>query len=152
MFSYQGTLRHRLGANFVNIPVNRPHCPVMYPTMRDGPWVFDDNLANIPNYFPNSFSNIRQDLAYKPQWYAVEDVEVDRFESRDDDNYSQVTNFWLNLLDEGARQRLVNNIAESLGEALPFIQERTIKHLNKVHPDYGAGVRRAILSMKKSKG
>jgi catalase len=43
LFAYQDTARHRLGANFHSIPVNRPRCPVMHPTMRDAPYVHDDN-------------------------------------------------------------------------------------------------------------
>jgi catalase len=44
------------------------------------------------------------------------------------------------VLDEGARQRLVQNIVTSMGDSPRHIQEGMIGHWYKVHPDFGRGV------------
>jgi catalase len=144
LFSYQDTARHRLGANFHNIPVNRPRCPVMHPTMRDGPNTYDDNAGGLPNYWPNSFVG---GLDKCPRMSTKVDSvsgDVQRFDSGNEDNYSQVTGFWLNVLNEAARERLVSNIAGHLKQAAPFIQERAISNFTQVHPDFGTRLRAAL--------
>ena len=62
LFAYQDTARHRLGANFHGIPVNRPRCPVMHPTMRDGPYTYDDNHKGIIHFHSlvNGFSDLKK--------------------------------------------------------------------------------------------
>lgn len=45
-----------------------------------------------------------------------------RYNSGDEDNFSQPTLFWRNVLKPDERDRLVQNIAESLKDAADFIQ------------------------------
>lgn len=134
----------RLGANFHNIPVNRPKCPVFHPTNRDGPYTFDDNHGGAPNYWPNSF--MPQDGKSVRATSKVDTItgDVARHDSSNDDNYSQVTAFWKNVLNEDERKRLVSNVAGHLCNAAPFIQERQIKNFTKVHPDFGDALRKAL--------
>ena len=143
LFSYQDTARHRLGANFHAIPVNRPRCPVYHPTSRDGPNTYDDNQGSAPNYWPNSFT---QSTGSKRAESHVDSVtgQVTRHDSGDEDNYSQATDFWLRVLDENARTRLVENIAGHLKDAATFLQERAIGNFTKVHPDFGVQLRAAL--------
>ena len=53
LFAYGDTHRHRLGANYRQIPVNQPRVNVTN-YQRDGPMRIE-NQAGAPNYFPNSF-------------------------------------------------------------------------------------------------
>lgn len=55
LFSYSDTHRHRLGANYLQLPVNCPYKVAVKNYQRDGPMCFNDNQAGAPNYFPNSF-------------------------------------------------------------------------------------------------
>ena len=139
----------RLGANYDKLPVNRPRCPVMHPTERDGPYCYDDNHTNLPNYWPNSFTSAKTDLKYKDSKESVSG-DVDRFDSSNDDNFEQVTDFWNNVLTPAERDRLANNIGGHLGNAQPFIQERAIGNFEKVDPDFGAKIRLAIKKVKVS--
>ena len=50
--------------------------------------------------------------------------DVDRFDSANEDNFDQVTEFWNNVLTPAERDRLANNIGGHLANAQPFIQER----------------------------
>ena len=64
ILSYPDAHRHRLGANYEQIPVNR--CPYAVNNYeRDGCMRVDGNGGSNPNYFPNSFDNIKPDEAYK---------------------------------------------------------------------------------------
>lgn len=55
LFAYDDTHRHRLGANFLQLPINCPYRVSVKNYQRDGPMCFNDNQAGAPNYFPNSF-------------------------------------------------------------------------------------------------
>jgi len=143
LFAYSDTHRHRLGANYNQIPVNRPKCPVMHPTERDGSWVYDDNQSNLPNYWPNSFLNTKTNPKYKEHKELNVSGDVDRFD-QGEDYFEQVTDFWNKVLTAEERERLANNIGGHLVQAQPFIQERAIGNFEKVHPDFGAKIRMAI--------
>ena len=147
LFAYDDTHRHRLGPNFNQLPVNLPKCPLLHFTQRDGPMCFGDNLGGAPNYFPNSFLNPKDNPKYKEhRWTTTPDV--DRHDSSNDDNYSQVTDFWLKVLKPDEQDRLVNNVAGHLVNAQQFLQERALSVFDKVHPDYGNKVRLALKKIK----
>lgn len=109
-------------------------------------------FPNNPNpdayYEPNSFSGPveRPDVAEPPLPITGD---ADRYDHREgNDDYSQPRALF-NLFDEGQRERLFNNIAESMQGVPEFIIERQLAHFDKVHPEYGAGVRRALEAMAK---
>ncbi|XP_028841870.1 catalase-like [Denticeps clupeoides] len=56
LFSYPDTHRHRLGANYLQLPVNCPFRARVANYQRDGPMCMFDNQGGAPNYYPNSFS------------------------------------------------------------------------------------------------
>jgi catalase len=98
LFAYADTHRHRLGANYNQLPVNRAKCPVMHPTQRDGPYCYDDNTTNLPNYWPNSFLDTKCNPKFKEHVDANVAGDVDRHDSSNDDNFDQVTDFWNKVL------------------------------------------------------
>lgn len=65
---------------------------------------------------------------------------LDRYETGDDDNYSQPRTFWTKVLDSSHRQRLVSNVCDNLSGANHEIQKRCISEFHKVHEDFGNGV------------
>ena len=82
---------------------------------------FKTDYAGYPNYFPNSFSGPANAPAALESKFSVSG-DVARYNSADEDNFTQVGIFWTKVLDEGARQRLIENIAGHLKNAQPFIQ------------------------------
>lgn len=113
----------------------------MHPTIRDGPYCFTDNSGSAPNYWPNSFSNLKTDPSYKDHCQQCTG-DVQRYESGEsEDNFSQVTSFWNDVLTPDERERLVENIAGHLKDAEPFIQDRATQNFERVHPDFGAKLR-----------
>jgi catalase len=145
LFSYTDTHRHRLGANYLQLPVNCPYRVSVKNYQRDGPACFNDNQGGAPNYYPNSFSGpetcprtVKLQAPYKISG------EVYRYDSGDEDNFSQATIFWNQVLDDAARKRLVSNIAGHVVNAKEFIQERAIKNFSQVSADFGQQLRDAI--------
>lgn len=137
LFSYSDAHRYRLGVNFNDIPVNRPRCPLMNPTYRDGAHCHTDNYGNLPNYYPNSqLVKINQDPKAMEHKQMLSG-EVYRHDSSLDDNFSQASVFWNNVLSKEERERLVKNLAGHLRAANRFIQERMIENCSKVSIEFG---------------
>lgn len=55
VFSYADTQRYRLGANYAQLPVNRPICPVNSYAAKDGAAAYEFPPAGTPLYSPNRF-------------------------------------------------------------------------------------------------
>ncbi len=124
--------------------MNRSIAPLVYPTQRDGQMMVDPNQGNAPNYYPNTFLNAQDDpKRFNELRTNISTTDVDRFESKDEDDYSQVRDFYLSFTDD-ERQRLYTNIASELHNVYDYIQEKAINNFNRVHHSYGEGVRRAI--------
>uniref|UniRef100_A0A914LKK8 Catalase n=2 Tax=Meloidogyne TaxID=189290 RepID=A0A914LKK8_MELIC len=135
LFSYMDTHHHRLGPNHMLLPINRPLKPAEN-TQRDGLNQFGENGGDSPNYYPNSFKGPEPTgKAAQESQFVLEKEIVARFESGDDDNYSQPADMWKNQLDPGARKRLSENIAASLCQALPRIQKKMLNEFGKVSKD-----------------
>lgn len=116
LFSYPDTHRHRLGANYQQLPVNRPEAEVAN-FQRDGPMSFISQ-GSRPNY-----QSTIQPLTYKKRIYEIADHEVflgnalyDLSEITELD-FEQPRALWSKVFDDGARERLVNNLAGHLGGA-----------------------------------
>jgi catalase len=69
---------------------------------------------------------------------------MQRHDSGAEDNFFQVNNFWTDVLDTPARQRIVNNIAGSLKNANPTIQARIVANFNQVNQEFGTMLTQAL--------
>ena len=94
-------------------------------------------------YEPNSFGGpVEKPAAKEPPLKISGDA--DRYNHRiGNDDYSQPRALF-NLLDEGQKNRLFSNIAAAMDGVPGEIIERQLAHFDKVHPDYGNGVRKAL--------
>lgn len=145
LFSYPDTHRHRLGVNYQQIPVNRPlKEPQTY--QRDGYMTVNGNVHGQPNYFPNSVGGPAES-SHTYVSYAGNHAIVDKYSSKDEDNFSQVTDFYNKTLDEAARDRLTSNIAGTLSKATKDIQARAISNFHQVDPDYAHRVKSKIAAI-----
>ncbi|XP_065182879.1 catalase-like isoform X1 [Sycon ciliatum] len=142
LFSYTDTHRHRLGANYQHLPVNASKKTPQANSHRDGPMCMF-NQAGAPNYFPNSFKGPvdRPDARHSKISYSGD---VEKYNSADEDNFSQVGVFYREVLNAEERQRLVENIAGHLKDALPEIQKRTVANFSQADADYGAGIQKLL--------
>lgn len=106
----------------------------------------NSNQSGDPNYYPSSFDNVKRVCEKERDAEHHYDLngKVGRWESGDEDNYSQPRVFWEKVLDEAHRDRVVANIVDSLKMAAPQIQEKCVKEFSKVHPDFGNSVRHSL--------
>ncbi|KAJ4938325.1 hypothetical protein JOQ06_002945 [Pogonophryne albipinna] len=92
--------------------------------------------GGAPIYFPNSFSAPDTQPQFVESKFQVS-PDVARYNSADEDNYTQVLTFYTQVLNEEERQRLCQNMAGALKGAQLFIQKRQVENLKAVHADYG---------------
>lgn len=139
LFAYGDAHRYRLGGNHGLLPVNRPHATTAQNYQRDGAMRFDDNGKGSVHYEPNSFGGPKQDPAAAEPALPLRGA-ADRYDHRaGNDDYSQAGDLF-RLMDDGARARLMDNIAGSIRSVPEAIQRRQIAHFAKADPAYGAGV------------
>ncbi|ABK53866.1 Catalase [Acidothermus cellulolyticus 11B] len=141
LFSYPDTHRYRIGTNYLQLPVNRPKVPV-HSYNRDGAMRYEN--PGDPVYAPNSYGGPQADPSYElPSWF-VEGGEIVRtayVKHRDDDDFVQAGTLYRKVLDDAARDRLVDNITRHLkqGVSTPVL-ERAFEYWRSVDPDLGARV------------
>jgi catalase len=116
ILSYPDAQRYRLGANYEQIPVNRCLFAVNN-YQRDGAMRMDGNAGSAPNYFPNSFDNIKADESYsQPAWTL--DTNVADWYSRngegENDHYTQPGIFYREVLNDIDKKNLVSNIVGAM--------------------------------------
>ncbi len=146
LFSYGDTHRYRLGANHMQLPVNRPHATAAANYSRDGYMRFDGNHGRAKNYEPNSFGGPAQ--CNSPTWAPLEVHGMAAAHAperhREDDDFVQAGNLY-RVMKPDERGRLIDNIAASLGQVTnDKIVERSLSHFAKADPDYGERVAIAV--------
>ncbi|XP_045197713.1 catalase-like isoform X3 [Mercenaria mercenaria] len=149
LFSYSDTHRHRLGSNYLQIPVNCPYNARLRNYQRDGPQCVTDNQGGAPNYFPNSFSGPQDDHKFLEHMDNIKNGQVGRYNTADDDNFTQVGTFFNKVLTAAERERLTENIAGHMKDAQEFIQKRAVGNFAKADPQFGKMIQEKLDFYKK---
>jgi len=113
LFSYPDAHRHRIGANYQQLPVNQPNTPYKSANFqRDGNMAFYNQGAR-PNYLssiePISFRERKVDLN-KTHGAFVGNAVSFLSEIRPED-FVAPRALWENVFDDGAKERFVNNVS-----------------------------------------
>jgi catalase len=145
-FSYADAHRARLGVNYQQIPVNAPKAPV-HSYSKDGAM----RVQNVsdPVYAPNSYGGPKADPERYPElavWYADGDMVRTAYTLRkDDDDWGQAGTMVREVLDDAARDRLVNNIVGHLldGVSEPILL-RAFEYWRNVDKDLGDRVENGV--------
>ncbi|BBG59270.1 MULTISPECIES: catalase [Providencia] len=146
LFSYGDTQRYRLGVNHYQIPVNAPRCP-FHNYHRDGAMRVDGNSSNTVTYEPNSAGMFQEQPDYSEPPLSLEGA-ADHWNHREDEDYFSQPRALYELLDDAEHQRMFQRLAGELIEASEETQKRQIELFKKVHPEYGAGVEKALNALK----
>ncbi|MBF6604012.1 MAG: catalase [Chloroflexi bacterium] len=144
LFSYPDTHRHRIGTNYLELPVNRPHAPV-HSYNRDGAMRYDN--PGDPVYAPNSAGGPKADPRYaEPGWgVAGEVVRAAYTMHAEDDDFGQPGTLYRRVLDDAARERLVTNISNHLkGGVSGAVLTRALDYWRSVDRDLGDRVARGV--------
>ena len=144
VFSYADAHRYRLGTHYEALPVNQPRCPVHH-YHKDGSMNFmGQQTGNVDAYYePNTMNGAAEAPEYREPPLTISG-DADRFNHREgNDDYVQVRALF-NLFDDGQKARLFSNIAAAMGGVPQAIVDRQLVHFDRVHQDYGDGVRAAL--------
>jgi catalase len=142
-FSYSDTQRHRVGANYLQLPVNQPKNAKVATNQRDGQMAYAvDSSGENPhvNYEPSVQGGLREDRypTHDEQGPQISGRLTRKRISRTND-YKQAGERYL-LSEEWERDELVANLIEAIGECPRHIQERMIWHLFMVEDELGQRV------------
>ncbi len=132
ILAYPDAHRYRLGANYEQLPVNRPIVSVHH-HQRDGFMSLENKSGSGPNYYPNSFDDIVADKSYKEPSMKLDSNIVDSYDRnlKDDDHYSQPGKLFRKVMNEQQRKNTVSNFVNSMkGISGPKKKEIIIRQLN----------------------
>ncbi len=140
ILAYPDAHRYRLGANYEQLPVNRPITEV-HNYNRDGFMTIDNNGGDSPNYHPNSFDNIETKVHYKEPPMHLDSNVADTYNrnEHDDDHYTQPGNLFRKVMNENERTNTIFNFVTSMkgitGEKRDEIIQRQLSHFFKADKD-----------------
>ena len=143
LFSYPDTHRHRLGVNYLQIPVNAPKNPV-YNYNRDGFMNVNGNMAGQPNYIasnrPVNFAHVPTSEGHQ-KWTA----ELTSFmHDLTDDDFVPAARLWEVLGKQpGQQDNLVYNVSSHMFAARKEIREKQYAVFDRVNKDLGKRIRDA---------
>ncbi len=137
-FSYNDTQRYRLGANYLQLPINRPRVPVNN-NQRDGA-MQSGKFSGPVNYEPNSLAGgmPMEAPAGTARVYHVEG-EVTRRKISKTDDFDQAGERFRSL-SKMDQEHLVDNLIADLMHIDKPIQQRVIGNLTKADPTLGQSV------------
>jgi len=148
IFSYADAHRYRLGTHYEALPANAPRNAKVNHYHKDGAMRFFTNDFDNPDayYEPNQHSGPQAQVE-NPEPPLRIDGDADRYNQEEADiDYVQPRALYEMFSDE-QKARLYKNYAAAMGPCSDGVKERWYAVLEKVHPDYAAGVRKAVESM-----
>jgi catalase len=132
LLAYPDAHRYRLGANYEQLPVNRPIVPVHH-HQRDGFMNVDGNSGSAPNYYPNSFDGIVADSSYKEPAMKLDSNIADTYSrnENDYDYYTQPGLLFRKVMNTREKQNTISNFVGALkGVTGPKRKEIILRQLN----------------------
>lgn len=142
LFSYPDTHRHRLGANFDQLPINKSKSPV-HNYQRDG-FMNIGEQEPAPNYYPNSFDGPTPDMKFTPPSLDIQGMAARHEYKLDDIDYFQAGELYRRAMSDYDRGNLINNIVGHIKAAQQRIQYRQCAVFYKADPDYGTRVAQGL--------
>ena len=162
VFAYSDQQRYRIGANYKDLPVNRPINQVNTYAER-GSMAYFFNEENEPNYSPISYekgagylddgetSASGQDLGLAENLYVNPDpegtdlVRAAYVKHPEDDDFGQAGTLYRDVFDDAAKERFVHNITNKMMAITnKEIEERVYEYWGKVDADLETKVRESL--------
>jgi len=137
-FSYADTQRHRLGPNYLQLPINRPQIPVNN-NQRDGAMQYGPFAGKV-NYEPNTLGGgmpVEAPVMAASRQTLKGDIVRKKISKTNDFQQAGERYRSLNKKDQ---DHLVDNIVDGLGRANKTIQRRMVQNLTKADANLGKRV------------
>ncbi len=139
VFSYADTQRHRLGANYLQLPINRPQVPVNN-NQRDGAMQYAPYDGGTANFEPNTLAGgMPHEAQATAATHECLDGDIERRKISLTNDFKQAGKRYRSL-GKKDQDHLVDNIADSLGHAVKPIQKQMIENLTRADPELGKRV------------
>ena len=156
LLAYPDAHRYRVGANFHELPVNAPRCPVQH-YQRDGamagmpgPRGESNQQYSVENFYPNdhvsSGAPAPCPAVAEPPMPLEENAWLGTSDSRHDDNFSQAGALF-RVMNAEQQEILCANIASGLSQAGADARARMLEYFGAADTDYRAGVERALSNL-----
>lgn len=132
ILAYPDAHRYRLGANYEQLPVNKPIVPVHH-HQRDGIMNVDGNGGASANYYPNSFDEIVADKNYKELALKLDSNIAETYDrnKNDDDHFSQPGTLFRKVMTAQQKKNTINNFVNALSRVSgPKRKEIILRQLN----------------------
>jgi catalase len=141
IFSYADTQRHRLGPNYLQIPVNRPQAPVSN-NQQDGSMQIMPN-SGTANYEPNTLADGMPKETPTPTERLCLTGEMMRKKISLTNDFQQAGERY-RLLSKIDQDHLVDNIVDSLSKANKPIQLRALGNFEKADSKLGKRIKKEL--------
>lgn len=146
-FSYSDTQRHRVGTNYLQLPINRAKARVAT-NQRDGQMAYNVDRVEAGenphvNYEPSSMGGLKEaPKSGKDHTPYVQGPVVRQKISRPND-YKQAGDRY-RAFEEWERDDLILNLVTALKTCNPDIQERMVQHFMQCDSEYGTRVKEGL--------
>lgn len=158
MLIYSDTQFHRLGPNYLQIPVNSPQGVNKVETNYTGGSHQMEVRNKWPHYYPNSFGGVKPEAKYMEPplkcdgeaYYYEFDYKRASFrfdffcihfaDGEDEDYYEQPRYLFQSCMSSTAKRHLIYNIAVSLRDCNEPVLGQVLSHLTKIDRQLGEGV------------
>ncbi|MGH9129620.1 MAG: catalase [Acidimicrobiales bacterium] len=146
LFSYPDTHRHRIGPNYLQLPVNQPIVPVNSYN-KDGAMRYHHS-GDQPVYAPNSYGGPTADEARyaDPSYQLTGEIVRSAYALHaEDDDFGQPGTLYRQVLTETDKAHLVTNIVNHVnGGVHTDVVPRVVEYWGQVDPDLGARVAKGL--------
>lgn len=148
MFSYPDTHRYRIGANYMQLPVNRPKGTEANSYTFDGAMRYH-HTGGAPMYAPNSYGGPAADAGRFGDvagWYAAGEMVHEAYSLHaEDDDWSQARALLTRVMDDAARERFVGNVAGHLSNGVSEpVLARALQYWANVDQGIAARIEQAV--------
>ncbi|CAN5205341.1 catalase [soil metagenome] len=143
LFSYPDTHRYRIGANYLQLPINRPQCPV-HSYNKDGAMRYEN--PGDPVYAPNTAGGPVADEENYPEqgtWNSSGEMVRAAYTLRaEDDDFGQPGTLVREVMSQEDRDNLAANIVGHAGDpdVTAEMKPRIVEYWTNVDPDVGTAV------------
>jgi catalase len=146
-FAYNDAQRNRIGANFHQLPVNRPRVPTVNTYMFDGQMTYE-HAGAAAVYAPNSQDRswADNDATLEESWAVDGDMVRSAYTLHaDDDDFTQPGNLVREVFDDDQRDRLVDQVSGSLlGGVRGDVLARAFEYWTSIDPDVGKRIEETV--------
>jgi len=138
-FSYSDTQRYRLGANYLQLPINAPKAEA-HTHQRGGQMAYQTDVAPGQNphvnYEPSGLGGLREAPAVGPEHTPPVSGRLVRQPIDRPNNYGQAGERY-RAFEEWEREELIANLVDALSVCPEDCQDRMLWHCSQADADYG---------------